>query len=112
MNRFAKSRKSHILSKEILLPILGFLVVLFLFLGGLNSVTQTTQKEQFKATKQAIIRAAVHCYAVEGAYPPTLSYLEEQYGLLIDYDKYMVDYSCFASNLMPDITILELTSNK
>ena len=47
------------------------------------------------------------CYAAEGVYPPTLSYLEEHYGLQIDEERYTVHYSAFAENLMPDITVLE-----
>ena len=43
--------------------------------------------------------------AIEGRYPPSVEYLEENYGILIDRDKYDVFYSGFASNFMPDITV-------
>ena len=33
--------------------------------------------------------------------------MEERYGLQIDTDRYTVYYDVFASNLMPDITVLE-----
>ena len=42
---------------------------------------------------------------MEGRYPPSVDYLEENYGILIDRDKYDVFYSGFASNFMPDITV-------
>ena len=32
------------------------------------------------AVRQVVIDAAVQCYALEGAYPSELSYLEENYG--------------------------------
>jgi hypothetical protein len=48
----------------------------------------------------------VHCYAAEGIYPPDLEYLQENYGLQVDTDNFVVDYRPFASNLMPDITVL------
>jgi hypothetical protein len=49
----------------------------------------------------------VSCYALEGQYPPDIAYLQEQYGLQIDMDRYMVHYEVFAENIMPDITVLE-----
>ena len=56
----------------------------------------------------AIRRAAVACYAAEGVYPPDLDYLEQHYGIQVDETRYMVSYDIFASNLMPDITVLDL----
>ena len=47
------------------------------------------------------------CYAAEGIYPPDISYLEEHYGIQIDKDRFAVYYDVFASNLMPDITVIE-----
>ena len=35
-----------------------------------------------------------------------LLYLEENYGVQIDHDKYNVFYDGFASNIMPDITVI------
>ena len=47
------------------------------------------------------------CYAAEGVYPPNAAYLEEHYGVQIDHTLYTVKYEVIASNLMPDITVLE-----
>ena len=57
--------------------------------------------------EDALRRASVACYAAEGIYPPNLDYLREHYGIQIDETRYMVVYDVFASNLMPDITVLE-----
>ncbi|MBQ5667230.1 MAG: hypothetical protein IIV40_03545 [Oscillospiraceae bacterium] len=43
----------------------------------------------------------------EGIYPPSWNYLEEHYGVQIDHSRYVVSYTVFAENLMPDITVLE-----
>ena len=56
--------------------------------------------------RQGITRACVQCYAIEGRYPPSVAYLEERYGIQIDEERYNVFYSGFASNLMPDITVI------
>ena len=56
---------------------------------------------------QTLRRAAVACYAAEGIYPPDISYLEEHYGIQIEKDRFAVYYDVFASNLMPDITVID-----
>ena len=57
--------------------------------------------------EEALRRAAVACYAAEGIYPPNVEYMVEHYGLQIDSRRYVVSYTSFAENLMPDITVLE-----
>ena len=51
-------------------------------------------------------RAALTCYAVEGAYPQSLEALKHGYGLAYNEDAYIVVYDAFASNVMPDIQVL------
>ena len=48
--------------------------------------------------------AAVNCYAIEGFYPADLSYLEDNYGLIID-ERYNVFYEVQASNIMPSVSV-------
>ena len=82
------------------LPLLGVLVALplalFLITGALGN---RAGRESLSLAEQSIRRAAVQCYALEGAYPRDLSDLEE---------RYFVDYRYVASNLMPDITVLPI----
>lgn len=90
----------------ILFPAVAAVVVLC-FMTGLSNLTAGRTEEDKAQLEQALRRSAVACYAAEGIYPPNLAYLEEHYGLQIDEEKYTVIYEVFASNLMPDITILE-----
>lgn len=106
MNRFSKRRESPFILRELAMPVAFFAAVMVLFFAGMRSVDSAAQQEQLESTRRAISRAAVHCYAVEGFYPPDLSYLEERYGLRVNHEKYMVDYRPFAANMMPDITVL------
>ena len=52
-------------------------------------------------------RATVECYAIEGRYPPDVKYLEDHYGIRIDRKRFNVFYDGFASNILPDITVVE-----
>jgi hypothetical protein len=56
--------------------------------------------------REAVRRAMVTCYATEGQYPPSLTYLEENYALRFDDERFIVSYDAFASNIMPSVSIL------
>ena len=89
------------------LPALATALVLLLALVLLpRALGRRTSAESLLLAEQNLRRAAVQCYALEGAYPPSLDYLTAHYGVQIDERRYCVDYQYVASNLMPDITVL------
>ena len=92
--------------RGLLLPaaILAVLLVFFTAVDRLERDREATDQSRLEDTLR---RAAAACYAAEGIYPPDLTYLEEHYGVQVDEARYTVDYNVFASNLMPDITVLE-----
>lgn len=53
------------------------------------------------------MRSITYCYTIEGAYPESLDYLKEHYGLVYDEDLFFVDYRVSGSNILPDITVIE-----
>ncbi len=81
-----------------------FLVVVYF---GLNSVEESGERLQQKALQDAIARGCTHSYATTGAYPQSLDALVDNYGVQIDHSKYIVHYEVFASNIMPDITVIQ-----
>lgn len=83
-----------------------FGAVIGLFLTGTSSFLGRAQTEGAETLRKAITRACVQCYAIEGRYPPSVEYLTQGYGVQIDEEQYYVFYSGFASNLMPDITVI------
>ena len=64
--------------------------------------------EEKRVLEESINKAVVSCYALEGAYPDSIEHLEENYGLVYDKDKYRILYSVFASNLMPEISVVSM----
>jgi hypothetical protein len=87
------------------MPILIFLLLISYLLFGVNEVHEKSSEESYSILKDAVNKSAVQCYAIEGYFPPNIEYLEENYGLVIDYNKYIVSYNVFASNIMPDVEI-------
>ncbi len=60
----------------------------------------------------AVNKDIIHCYAVEGYYPPSLAYIEDHYGLIYDKDRYFIDYVPIGDNIMPSVTIIETSGDK
>lgn len=107
-NRFTLKKKGSGLVKDILLPILLFVVIGGLFMYGLQQLNTTSERERLRSVEQAILKATVQCYAVEGQYPQNLAYLQENYGLVLDTEKYIIQYDIFASNIMPTVLVLPM----
>lgn len=82
-------------------------IILLLFSAGLSHLEQGQHREDRKILEEALRRTAVACYAAEGFYPPDVEYMQQHYGLLFDESRFTVRYEVFASNLMPDITVLD-----
>lgn len=108
MNRFQNHPVKHPFFRRLFFPLCLFLLLLLFFFYGLNSISFQSEKEQLKALETSVRNSAVHCYATEGKYPESLSYLEKHYGITYDHKKYVIDYEIFGSNLMPQITVIPL----
>lgn len=90
-----------------ILSVLLTVAVIVLLISAVGRVEEDSSRKGLEQVEKAIRRAVTACYAEEGMYPPSLSYLEENYGLQIDDTRYEVHYSVFAENLAPDITVIE-----
>ncbi|HHW23813.1 MAG TPA: hypothetical protein GXX26_13200 [Clostridiaceae bacterium] len=73
----------------------------------MNAVYSKNNDAQPGRIKEAIERACVQCYALEGSYPPDLEYLKDHYGIMLDHDRYYYYYEIFASNVMPVVEVYE-----
>lgn len=84
-----------------------FGIVIGLFVTGVIQFSGRADREGAQTLKNGIRRASVQCYAIEGRYPPSVQYLQDNYGVQIDEKRYYVFYNGFASNIMPEITVIE-----
>lgn len=86
-----------------------YIAIILLFISYLYfsiiSAEKNTNEEKYNILNDALSRSIVQCYAIEGFYPPNIEYLENNYGLVVDYDKYVISYSVFASNIMPEFDV-------
>ena len=94
--------------RSAIVPILFTLMVMGIIIYGLSQTESSSRSEGLRILEDSVRRAVITCYAVEGRYPESLAYIEEHYGIHIDRTKYAVHYDIFASNILPDITVVEL----
>ena len=76
-------------------------------LQGVRQAARVSDEEGLRMAEQAVRQAAVSCYALEGAYPASYADLKQRSGVAVDEERYIVFYEIFASNIMPDVTVLE-----
>lgn len=84
-----------------------FTLMVLIFWGVVTDLEQDTRQRQRQELEEALHRGIVACYALEGRYPESLTYLKEHYPLHYNEEQFFVDYTVQGSNLMPDITIIE-----
>lgn len=102
--RFSKKRKLNI--RPMYIGIVIFALFLVLFLMGVQIMGTGNSDRQEEALRGAMERDIMHCYALEGFYPPSLDYIEEHYGLTYDSSLYIVDYQPVGNNIYPSYTII------
>ena len=85
-----------------------FLLLALLFVLSLTSTAQSSAARESEVLDSALRRAIVTCYAVEGRYPPSLDYIAENYGVLVDETRYSVYYYAFAANVMPTLRVTRI----
>lgn len=106
-NRFENPDKKKRILTSGKSTVLVFVIVMATFLLGVYYLSNSSVRDEKGILEKAINRDIVHCYAVEGFYPPSIKYIEEHFGLTYDHDKYLIDYESFGNNLMPNIMIIE-----
>lgn len=108
MSRFGSKAKKGSWLSGMILPVGFFAMIAVTLYLGFGSLDQTAGAEQLRGAEQAIRRAAVHCYAIEGSYPASLDYLVEKYGILVDEERFLVHYEPMGANLMPTIAVFPI----
>ena len=73
-----------------------------------GSRAQANMEEQTESIRDTVYARALQCYVIEGAYPESLDYLIENYGLAVNTEDYRIIYIPYAENLRPDVRVIYL----
>ncbi|MBE5824977.1 MAG: hypothetical protein E7305_02930 [Butyrivibrio sp.] len=107
-NRFDKTSISILPSDNFyrVISVVIFVLIAVFFIQAVEYSGRSSIEKEQESLENAISRDIVQCYALEGMYPPSLSYMEDHYGLTYDKNVFFVDYQPIAANLYPDYTVI------
>jgi len=107
-NRFDKTSISILPSDNFyrVISVVIFVLIAVFFIQAVEYSGRNSIEKEQESLENAISRDIVQCYALEGMYPPSLSYMEDHYGLTYDKNVFFVDYQPIAANLYPDYTVI------
>ena len=94
------------LLRGVLLPVIAAAALLW-FATAVDSLDSGRSQEDLRQLEETLRRSCVACYAAEGAYPASYADLKQRSGVAVDEERYIIFYEIFASNIMPDVTVLE-----
>lgn len=101
LSRLKKIQLAQAATTALALILVIIVAVAFVHLNRAQEAASTASVEA------AVRKGVMACYASEGVYPPDMAYLENNYGIHVDEDRYTVRYVIFAENIMPDITVIK-----
>ena len=84
----------------------GLLAIVLVVVLSSNAIGASLREQGELSVRNAILNSAKQCCAIEGAYPSSLAYLEENYGLVVNRSDYAITYEVFADNVMPNVVVL------
>jgi len=91
-----------------ILPVLFTVAIMTMIVVGLRQTSDASSAEGLRILEDSIHRAVIMSYAIEGRFPESLEYIEENFGIFIDRTRYVVHYRVFASNILPEIVVIPL----
>jgi len=91
-----------------ILPIIFTAAIMIMVIYGLQQTSESSSAEGLRILEDSLRRAVVMNYAIEGRYPESIEYIEQNFGIHIDRTRYAVHYRVFASNILPEITVVPL----
>ena len=99
------NRKYGLYTAARLLNVLIIGLVCALIFAAAIRMEAENANEQVDRLREAIRRAAIQCYALEGAFPSDVHHLRN-YGVIIDDSRFIIHYDLSGiSNYMPEIYV-------
>ena len=101
-----KPQKRFTISLNLIMLVIVLVITLFV-VTNLDHFWVSQNSAQPQEVREALLDACIQCYALEGSYPPSLDYLNQHYGAILDKEKYFFYYEVFASNVLPTVEVYE-----
>ena len=93
--------------RSAILPVIFTAAIMIAVISGIRQTDESGSAEGLRILEESLHRAVVMNYAIEGRYPQSLEYIVNNFGIHIDETRFIVHYTIFASNILPNITVIE-----
>jgi hypothetical protein len=100
--------KRPLWSLDSLLKLIVIITLFVVVLVGVNSFEQSYTMNALDYSQQALKKTVLQCYAFEGNYPPDLAYLVNNYGLVLDEERFVYHYRFIGNNILPEMAVFLL----
>ena len=100
-------KRKYISWLPLLLGVALFAAIAVWMARGVQDAARMSDAEGLRLAQEAIERAVISCYSLEGVYPATYEDLKAKSGLTVDEERYIVIYEIFASNIRPSVIVME-----
>lgn len=107
-----KREKINKVNKMTVFSVILFVLVVIWLTVSVNNAGEAAEKNRADSVYRAVMNSVLLCYSIEGEYPPDMEYLEKNYGVRADDDKYIIHYEYFGANIRPSLTVTERNSER
>jgi hypothetical protein len=95
------------IGSQSLITIVITVIIIISVVFAIQDITINNSTDRSEALENVLRQAAIHCYALEGSYPPDLYYLNAHYGIILDESQYYYFYDIQAANILPKIVVIK-----
>lgn len=99
--------KKNSVNRTLLMSAALFVLIIMWLVISVGNAQKASDKNRAASLRKSVMNGAALCYSIEGEYPRELEYLEENYGVSVNRELYIVHYEYFGSNICPTVTIIE-----
>ena len=93
-----------------IIAIIIFVIVVVAISLGMRASNKISESENLEIAEKAVRQSVMSCYAVDGVYPSSYEDLKSKCNIAINDNEYKVFYDIFASNIMPDISVIKINN--
>ncbi|NLL93284.1 MAG: hypothetical protein GX225_03935 [Clostridiales bacterium] len=98
-------KKKNRLKNGLVSSVLVFGCIFLFTVLAFSNVSKNVNDNEVDTLVKAIDNAVITCYATTGMYPETIQDIEDDYGVIIDRDKFIVSYQVISANTIPNISV-------
>ncbi|MBR2527395.1 MAG: hypothetical protein IKE58_02845 [Blautia sp.] len=92
-------------------PAIFLAAIVICFAISIRLASKDSLSNQQESLERALRGGAVRTYALTGSYPQSLEELTKTYHITYDPEKFIVEYTPTAANLLPDIFVIPRKDN-